>query len=102
MRLNQAKGNRVNLAVGFESAFATAASATTGKILQFNSSSITPSRELNQSATIVPGRSAVEPFQGNGDVSGDIVVPLDLNQMHLILRPPWERQPRRRPKTRKD
>ena len=86
MRLNQAKGNRVNLTVGFEPAFATAASATTGKILQFNSSSITPSRELNQSATIVPGRSAVEPFQGNGDVSGDIVVPLDLNQMHLILK----------------
>lgn len=86
MRLNQAKGNRVNLTVGFESAFGTAASATAGKLLQFNSSSITPSRELNQSATIVPGRSAVEPFQGNGDVSGDMVVPLDLNQMHLILK----------------
>lgn len=42
-----------------------------------NSAEITAERSLNVSATIRGDRNPTEPFQGNTDVNGDIVVPVD-------------------------
>lgn len=82
--LSQARGSNVRLAMGFESSYATA--ATSGFTLKFNPGGVSASRELNQAATIQPGRSPAEPFQGNGDVNGSLVFPNDLNQQFLMLK----------------
>lgn len=85
-KLQQARGSNVRLAFGLESVFGTAAADNVGKTLKFNSSALSATRDLNSSETIQPGRSPVEPFQGNGSVDGDVTVPLDLNQLAYIFR----------------
>lgn len=42
-----------------------------------NTAEITAERSLNVSATIRGDRNPTEPFQGNTDVNGDVVVPVD-------------------------
>ena len=85
-QLEQARGSNVRMAIGLETTFGVAAAANTGKVLKFNSSGLNATRDLNSSETIQPGRSPVEPFQGNGSVDGDFVLPLDLNQLAYIFR----------------
>ena len=85
-QLQQAKGSYVRMSIGLETDFGTAAAADAGKTLKFNSSGLNATRDLNSSETIQPGRSPVEPFQGNGSVDGDFVVPLDLNQLAFLFR----------------
>lgn len=84
MKTPQAKGSNVELGIGFQASFGDA--ATVGKKLKFNSTSIAANRDLNQSGTIQPGRSPSEPFQGNGEVGGDVVFPNDFNQMYLLYK----------------
>ena len=85
-QLQQAKGSYVRMSIGLETDFGTAAAADAGKTLKFNSSGLNATRDLNSSETIQPGRSPVEPFQGNGSVDGDFVVPLDLNQLAFLFK----------------
>ena len=85
-QLQQAKGSYVRMSIGLETDFGTAAAADAGKTLKFNSSGLNATRDLNRSETIQPGRSPVEPFQGNGSVDGDFVVPLDLNQLAFLFK----------------
>lgn len=82
--LQQGRGFAAEISVGFESAFNTA--ATTAKLLSHNGSTITARRDLNQSGTIVAGRSPAEPFQGNGQVEGTFTLPTDLNQLAVFLK----------------
>lgn len=85
-QLEQARGSNVRMAIGLETTFGVAAAANAGKVLKFNSSGLNATRDLNSSETIQPGRSPVEPFQGNGSVDGDFVLPLDLNQLAYIFK----------------
>lgn len=83
-QLKQARGINSEISIGIESVYNTA--ATTGKKITHNGSSVSASRELNNSETIISNRSAAEPFQGNGEVTGTLTVPNDFNQMGLILK----------------
>jgi hypothetical protein len=80
----QSRGSNVDFALGFESDFGSV--ATSGNLVKFNSLGLTSSRELNKSGTIQPGRSPIEPFQGNGTVEGNSVLPLDINQLGVFLK----------------
>jgi hypothetical protein len=82
--LQQGRGYAAEISVGFESVFNTA--ATTARRLAHNGSTITARRDLNQSGTILAGRSPAEPFQGNGQVEGSITLPNDLNQLAIFLK----------------
>ncbi len=83
--LNQARGSSTDMVIGFEGSYATPPEEG-GYRISFNSSSIAASRELNTAATIQPGRSPIEPFQGNGSVDGDFTLPLDLDQIGIFLK----------------
>lgn len=82
--LNQGRGFAAQLSIGFESVFNTA--ATTGTTIAHNGCTVVPSRDLNQSDTIIPNRSSAEPFQGNATVDGGITVPNDTNQLAIFLK----------------
>jgi len=80
----QSRGSNVDFVLGFESEFGVP--ATSGNLIKFNSLGLSSSRELNKSGTIQPGRSPIEPFQGNGTVEGSSVLPLDVNQIGVFLK----------------
>lgn len=80
----QAKGSNALIGIGEEATYNTAPSS--GFALKFNSSSVSAQRDLNESGTIMSGRSPAEPFQGNGSVDGEIVVPNDVLQMSRLLK----------------
>lgn len=85
--LQQAKGSNSRKTIGFETEYNSIAASTTGYALKFNpGDGVKASRELNSAETIQPGRSAVEPFQGNGSVEGNETFPNDVNQMYLLLK----------------
>lgn len=83
-KFQQARGSNALVTMGFEEELSEA--ATSGVGIKFNGMTMARSRDLNQSGTIQPGRSPVEPFQGNGDVGGDITIPNDINQMYYFLK----------------
>ena len=80
----QSRGSNVDFCLGFENEFGVA--ATGGYRVKFNSLGLSSSRDLNKSGTIQPGRSPLEPFQGNGNVEGSSVLPLDVNQIGVFLK----------------
>lgn len=69
------KGANTTLLMGFETTFKTV--STAGFELRRNTSSISGSQSLNSPATLQGNRNPVEPFRGNRDVSGNVVVPVD-------------------------
>ena len=73
--MTQAVGVFSKLNMGFEGTFKS--SPTDGFILPVNSSGIKASRAKNSPETIRGNRNAAEPFDGNLEVSGSIVVPVD-------------------------
>ena len=80
----QQRGANVKIAIGFETAFATP--PTEGFILPINSTTVKPAQTVNAAATLTGSRNPVQPFRGNKDVSGQIVVPVDTRAMWYWLR----------------
>ena len=71
----QQKGVNTILVIGEEATFGT--QATDGFTVPFNTFSVNASQNVNMPATISGTRNPVEPFRGNKDVSGSIVLPVD-------------------------
>ena len=71
----QQTGAKSKVLIGFESAYDTI--ATEGFVVPFNSCAVKASRTQNVAATIRDSLNPVEPFDGNTDVSGQVVVPVD-------------------------
>lgn len=74
--MTQQKGSTLEVLLGYESvAFGTV--ATAGYALPVNTFGLKGSQPLNTAQTLTGTRNPVQPFRGNRDVSGTIVVPVD-------------------------
>lgn len=82
----QARGYRAQMVMGFEQAYGEIPPDATGWSMPFNTESLVISRPKNTAATLRGTRNPAEPFDGNTDVSGDIVVPVDANSFGLWLK----------------
>lgn len=69
------KGSTAIVGIGYETTFGTA--VTTGFTLPVNSCTVSRSFTRNTPATLQGNRNAVEPFAGNTEVGGSIVIPMD-------------------------
>lgn len=81
-----AKGYKSKLVLGFEETYGVMPDSPKGYDMPFNSYGVSLSRSLNAAETISGTRNPKEPFAGNTDVSGDIVVPVDLIAFGYWLR----------------
>lgn len=86
--MTQAKGAKARTLIDFETTFGSdpASIATTAYKLALNSNSVVASQAVNAPATITGRRDPVEPFRGNHDVGGDLVIPVDATQFGLALK----------------
>jgi hypothetical protein len=75
----QARGRNAQLLLDFETDFGTDPAAADAKQMPFYSNGLTGSRNLVEDTVIRKSRSPAQPSRGNVDVSGDIVVPVDVN-----------------------
>jgi len=73
--MSQQRGVNALCLLGFESAYKTA--PTDGFTMKLNTSSLSSKRSKNVPATLSGTRNPVEPFDGNTDVGGNLVVPVD-------------------------
>ena len=73
----QAKGALARLQLDFETTFGSDPASPNGINMPFNSCGVRSTRAQNQAQTLTGRRDPVEPFDGNIDVGGDIVVPVD-------------------------
>jgi len=73
--MTQQRGANADIMIGFESTYGTAPSA--GYILPVNSCGVVGTKARNTPATLTGTRNPVEPFTGNQDAAGPIVVPAD-------------------------
>jgi len=71
----QQKGSVVQSLLGVESTFGTA--PADGFVMPINTSNLAYTRALNVAQTLTGTRNPVEPFSGNKEVTGSIVVPAD-------------------------
>lgn len=78
------KGSTAKVAVGFEAAFKTPASA--GFVMPFLTSGMSGDQARNKSAVIQEGRNPRAPFLGNKDAKGPLVVPVDTVAMLYWLK----------------
>ena len=69
------KGSTSITSIGFESTYGTA--VTTGFKMPVNSNTVSGKAARNTVNTLTGTRNAVEPYKGNIDAGGDIVVPID-------------------------
>ena len=81
-----ARGYKTQCVLDFEESFGTAPSTPAGKILPINSFGLNVSRNKNSAETLTGRRDPVEPFDGNVEVTGDIVVPVDLRAFPYWLK----------------
>lgn len=72
----QLRGYRNEMVLGFESAYGDPGVAPKGVRMPFNTESLAISRPKNTAGTLRGTRNPAEPFDGNTDVAGDIVVPV--------------------------
>lgn len=72
-----ARGYKSQCMLDWEESFGVAPTTPNGVILPLNTFSLNVSRALNSAATLTGRRDPVEPFDGNVEISGDIVVPVD-------------------------
>ncbi len=75
----QQKGANVKLLVGFQADIETP--ATAGFRLPVNTIGLRPEQALNQAQTLTGSRNPTQPFRGNKDVNGQIVIPVDSRAM---------------------
>ena len=77
------KGSTVVISVGEEGTAGTA--ATTGFKLPINSDTVSGMFSRTTPATLTGTRNPVQPFKGNTDVTGNIVIPIDIAAMWYWL-----------------
>jgi hypothetical protein len=77
------KGSTVSTKLGFEGTFG--AGAIEGFVLPINSFGVRSTRALNRANTLTSSRNPVEPFAGNLQVAGDLVIPVDSAAMAYWL-----------------
>lgn len=82
----QARGYRGQTVMGFEEDYGVIPDPAAGWIIPFNTEAVAIARPKNTAATLRGTRNPAEPFDGNTDVTGDIVVPVDANSFGLWLR----------------
>lgn len=82
----QVRGYRSQMVMGFEEDYAKIGATPKGFLVPFNTENVAVSRNKNTAATLRGTRNPAEPFDGNTDVSGDIVVPVDANSLGIWLR----------------
>lgn len=82
----QVRGYRSQLLMGFEGDYGSMPDTPVGYLVPFNTESVAIARPKNAAATLRGTRNPAEPFDGNTDVTGDIVVPVDANCFGLWLR----------------
>jgi hypothetical protein len=74
-----AKGSKGQLVLDYETTYGTSASPVAGiGPMPFNRCTVDASRNINSAETITGDLNPVQPFAGNTDVAGDIVIPVDL------------------------
>ena len=83
----QAKGMKSITRIGFEDTYGVAPTEA-AKVFRipFNSNSLKATQSLGTPETITGYRNPVEPYDGQKDVSGNIVVPLDARNFGLMLK----------------
>lgn len=84
--MSQAKGSKGQLVIDFESTYGTSPSPSGVGPMPFNSCTLDASRAVNSVETITGSINPVQPFAGNTDVAGDIVVPIDLTDFGYWLK----------------
>lgn len=86
--MSQAKGSATRVLIDFEDVFGTARTGANRRPVNtfFNSCDLKLQRPLNQAATIRGNRNPTDPFQGNKDVSGNVVVPVDFTTIGFWLK----------------
>lgn len=72
-----ARGYKTQCLMDWEASFGEPKSAAGGAILPVNSFGLNVSRALNSAQTLTGRRDPVTPFDGNVEITGDIVVPVD-------------------------
>lgn len=82
----QARGYRSQTMIDFETAFKTAPTPTTGKIIPFTTNSIVATQKLNDSAIIRGTRNPASPLHGNKSVDGDLGAPLDFRAVGYLFK----------------
>ena len=75
----QQKGANAAILIGVQDDISTP--ATAGLLMPVNSCSVVPDQTINKSGTLTGGRNPVQPFRGNKNVGGQIVVPVDSRAM---------------------
>lgn len=85
--MSQVIGNNTQLLMAYESTFNTLPTDLTGKVysLPFNTFGVAGSQNTTDASTITGRRESTEPILGNVDVSGDVVVPVDVRAMGYWL-----------------
>lgn len=73
----QARGYLSRLGFDFESTFGTDPGVPDVRVMPINSCDVKASRNKNSAQTITGSRNPVEPFDGNTQVAGNVVVPVD-------------------------
>ena len=83
-----ARGYKTALTMDFESSFGTIPDSAdrAGVILPINTFGLNVSRNKNSAETLTGRRDPVEPFDGNTEVTGDVVVPVDVNAFGYWLK----------------
>ena len=76
--MSQSNRFRTQCLLEYETSYKVAPSSATAVKLGYNSTTLKSSRPLLKPGTISGNRNPTIPFRGNTDVSGDIVVPVDL------------------------
>lgn len=82
----QSKGFATRTILDIENGFGMEPSVKAGKSVPFNSNGVVGTRELQDPGTITGTRNAPDPFMGNMDANGDLVVPADLKAFGWYLR----------------
>lgn len=72
-----ARGYKTTCLLDFEQSFGEAPTTPAGVILPINTFGLNVSRNKNTAETLTGRRDPVEPFDGNVEVTGDVVVPVD-------------------------
>jgi len=73
--MTQQKGVTSKIQIGYESSYKTV--ATEGFVMPFNSEGVRPNQPLNRPGTITGTRNPTQPFGGNKDANGPLVIPID-------------------------
>jgi len=81
-----ARGYKTQCLLDYEASFGTAPATPAGVLLPINSFGVNVSRNKNSAETLTGRRDPVEPFDGNVEVSGDVVVPVDLRAFPYWLK----------------